>query len=178
MRASRHLSYVLRHAPEAIGIALDEAGWVPVDQLLAALARAGKALDREDLAQIVAESDKQRFAFDGRGEHIRARQGHSIDVDLGYAERVPPELLYHGTATRFLAAIREQGLQRGERHHVHLSSDARTARSVGQRHGKPIVLSVEARRLHERGEPFYLSDNGVWLVDAVAPSYLRFPTDD
>lgn len=177
MRASKHLSYVLRHAPEAIGIALDEAGWVPVDQLLAALAQAGKPLDREDLLQIVAESDKQRFALDDRGERIRARQGHSIDVELGYAERVPPQLLYHGTATRFLTAIRVQGLKRGERHHVHLSADAQTARSVGQRHGKPIVLEVEALRLHRSGMVFYRSDNGVWLVEAVAPDYLRFPAE-
>lgn len=178
VRASKHLSYVLRHAPESIGLVLDERGWVAVDRLLAALAEAGKPLGRDELTQIVAESDKQRFAFDERAERIRARQGHSVDVDLGYAERVPPELLYHGTATRFLAAIRAQGLQKGERHHVHLSADAQTAHTVGQRHGKPVVLEVEALRLHASGAAFYLSDNGVWLVDSVAPGFLRFPAED
>jgi putative RNA 2'-phosphotransferase len=148
---------------------------VSVDALLAALAARGPALSREDLAEIVATNDKQRFAFDEGGTRIRANQGHSVEVDLELAPATPPAILYHGTATRFLDAIRKEGLTPQGRHHVHLSRGADTARTVGARHGTPVVLVVDAARLSGDGATFYTSANGVWLVDAVPPRYLTFP---
>jgi putative RNA 2'-phosphotransferase len=107
------------------------------------------------------------------GEMIRANQGHSIDVDLQLEEREPPEVLYHGTVERFLSSILEAGLVRGKRHHVHLSKDVETARKVGARRGKPVILEVDAGRMHRDGHKFLLSANGVWLTDTVPPGYLK-----
>ena len=106
------------------------------------------------------------------GELIRANQGHSVEVDLQLEEREPPEFLYHGTVERFLPSILEEGLIRGKRHHVHLSKDFETARKVGSRRGKPVILQVDAGRMHWDGHKFLLSANGVWLTDSVAPAYL------
>src|SRR5271166_5362184 len=64
------------------------------------------------------------------------------------------------------------GLVRGKRHHVHLSKDVETARKVGARRGKPVILTVDAGRMHKEGHKFLLSANGVWLTDSVAPAYL------
>jgi putative RNA 2'-phosphotransferase len=140
--------------------------------LLAAAQRARQALTREVLDEIVATSDKKRFAFSADGALIRANQGHSVNVELGLAPQVPPEVLYHGTAERFVTAILAEGLRRGSRHHVHLSADVETDSRVGVRHGRLVLFSVAAQRMHSAGLPFFCSDNGVWLAEAVPPEYL------
>ena len=170
---SKFLSFVLRHNPQAIGVTLDAEGWVPVDELLAAAARDGTSISREQLEEVVATNDKKRFAFSDDGRLIRANQGHSVEVDLNLEPVEPPELLYHGTVDRFLESIRAKGLIRGNRHHVHMSADRETAARVGQRRGRPVVLVVEAARMHRAGHQFFCSENGVWLTEAVPAEYLQ-----
>lgn len=173
---SKFLSRVLRHDPGAIGVRLDQAGWASVDELLAAAGAHGRRIGRAQLEQVVALNDKKRFEFDESGTRIRASQGHSIPVELGYAPTEPAEVLYHGTATRFLDSIFKDGLVPGKRHHVHLSADVATAVKVGARHGKPAVLVVAARRMRADGREFYRSTNGVWLTERVPVGYLsRLP---
>jgi putative RNA 2'-phosphotransferase len=172
VKISKYLSKYLRHAPHELGLTLQPGGWVPVDDLLAAAEKNGFPITYDDLVECVETNDKQRFAFDMSGEMIRANQGHSIDVDLQLEEREPPEFLYHGTVERFLPSIMEEGLIRGKRHHVHLSKDVETARKVGARRGKPVILHVDAGRMHRDGHKFLLSANGVWLTDAVPPGYV------
>ena len=172
IRLSRFLSYVLRHRPDAVGLTLDAAGWVEVDALLAACAAHGRPLTLDELVQVVARDDKRRYAFSDDRLRIRASQGHSVAVELGYEPRVPPEILYHGTTERFLEAIRREGLQRGERHHVHLSADEETARRVGARRGRPVVLRVRAGEMARAGVEFLLSANGVWLTVDVAMRFI------
>src|SRR3954468_573103 len=122
-RLSKFLSPILRHQPEKVGLTLDEAGWVGITELLDALARHDHPITRETLHHIIATSEKKRFALSDDGQRIRASQGHSVEVELGYAPATPPPLLYHGTVDRFLDSIREKGLIKGDRHHVHLSPD-------------------------------------------------------
>jgi putative RNA 2'-phosphotransferase len=172
---SKFLSLVLRHQPEAIGLALDSAGWAALDELIACAARHGWKLTRERIEQIVATSDKQRFKLSDDGARIRANQGHSLAVDLQLAPRVPPAVLYHGTARQNVESIRATGLEKRARQHVHLSPDVETALKVGQRHGTPVVLEVRAAEMHAAGHAFYLSENGVWLVDSVPSEFLSFP---
>jgi putative RNA 2'-phosphotransferase len=174
-RASKFLSLILRHEPERVGLELDRAGWASVSELLEAVNRHGLALTLDQLRHIVATSDKKRFAFSDDGARIRASQGHSLEVDLQYAPQVPPELLYHGTAARFLDSIREKGLQKMERHHVHLSAETAVTVQVGARHGKPVLLVIRAGEMHRAGQLFYRSANGVWLVDQVPPQFIEFP---
>lgn len=170
---SKFLSYVLRHRPEAIGIELDSEGWTGMDALIAAAARDGRRLDRALIEEVVTTNDKKRFALSDDGLRIRAVQGHSTaTVQLQHRALVPPPVLYHGTASRFVAAILRQGLRPGARHHVHLSQEHATATSVGARHGVPVVLCVDAAAMGADGHTFYLADNGVWLTDAVPARYL------
>jgi putative RNA 2'-phosphotransferase len=178
VRDSKFLSGVLRHNPGKIGITLDAAGWVEVDVLLAALKRRGRRIDRVRLEFVVEHNNKKRFEFDESGARIRASQGHSVPVELGYEPRTPPETLYHGTATRALVSIFAEGLVPGNRHHVHLSMDVETATKVGSRHGKPAVLIVASARMHADGHEFFRSTNGVWLTEHVAPEYLSFASTD
>jgi len=170
---SKALSYVLRHKPEEFGLQLDAQGWVTVAELLHALHAQRHQVTPEQLREVVATNDKQRFSLSADGTKIRANQGHSVAVDLELTAVAPPELLYHGTATRFLASIQKDGLRSGSRQHVHLSADPVTAEAVGRRHGKPVVLTVQAGRLYRVGGLFYLSANGVWLTLAVPPEYLN-----
>ena len=167
------MSLVLRHQPGAIGLTLDESGWASVDDLLRCMDVAKKmTVSREVLDEVVAENDKQRFGFSEDGKRIRANQGHSLEIELGLQPVDPPERLYHGTATRFLDAIFRDGLIPGSRQHVHLSADRGTAIKVGSRHGKPVVLSVDTLSMVAAGCPFFCSENGVWLAEAVKPEYL------
>jgi len=177
VRLSKRLSYILRHHPESVGLVLDGEGWVDVDRILDALKRGGRALTRGELEEVVRKNDKKRFSFSEDGRRIRANQGHSVGVDLGLEPVEPPDLLYHGTVGGFLDSIRREGLKKRSRQHVHLSPDVETALKVGGRRGRPVVLVVEARRMHTGGHRFYISANGVWLTDAVPPEYLRFPDD-
>jgi putative RNA 2'-phosphotransferase len=172
---SKFLSLVLRHEPHRIGITLDEAGWTDVDALLAAAAKHGNAFTRDELLHVVATNDKKRFALSDDGTRIRASQGHSVSVELGYEPVEPPETLYHGTATRFVESIRREGLRPGERQHVHLSATPETATTVGQRHGKPTILVVRAGAMHRAGHPFFRSANGVWLTARLPMEFLEFP---
>lgn len=174
-RISKLLSYVLRHHPEEIGIVLDEQGWTDVEILLEQIKTKQVELTKKTLEYIVTSNSKQRFAFNEEKSRIRASQGHSVSINLGYQPQEPPEILYHGTARLNLTSISEYGLQKKERQHVHLSADAATAFNVGQRHGKPIVIKVQAGEMYRNGLQIFLSQNGVWLTDHVPPTYLQLP---
>ncbi len=173
VRISKFLSKYLRHEPESLGLTLAIGGWVKVDDLLAACRKKNFPITKEQLKEVVEKNSKKRFSFDTTGAEIRANQGHSIDVDLELEPKPPPVVLYHGTAQKNLESIMTIGLQKMARHHVHLSKDITTATNVGARHGKPIVLAVDAEAMHKAGFTFYCSDNGVWLADDVPAQYLK-----
>lgn len=172
-RLSRFLSLVLRHDPGATGVRLDPEGWVDVDALNAGAALKGTDFTREELSTVVANSDKKRFTISPDGRSIRAAQGHSVAVDLSLAPVAPPAVLFHGTAERNVASIETGGLHAGSRRHVHLSPDIETALRVGRRHGHPAVFSVDAARAWAEGHRFYRSENGVWLTNPLAATYLE-----
>jgi len=172
-QTSKFIALVLRHKPELAKLKLDAEGWVQVDALLRGLAAAGQPLSRADLAALVEADAKGCYTFSPDGQRIRAQQGHSVTVDLGLAAATPPPKLYHGTVPAVLEAILAEGLNKMQRHHVHLSPDAETATKVGARRGKPVVLEVDAATMSADGYIFFHSANGVWLTDAVPPHYLR-----
>jgi len=173
-RTSKFLSLVLRHQPETAQIILDSSGWVSVEDLLAGCSKVRRPMSRAELDHIVATNTKKRFEFSADGTRIRASQGHSVEVDLNYEAKEPPSILYHGTATRFLDSIREQGLLKMQRHHVHLSAETKMTLEVGARRGKPHLLTILAADMHQAGHLFYLSTNGVWLVEHVPANFIRF----
>ncbi|WP_338678826.1 RNA 2'-phosphotransferase [Janthinobacterium sp. TB1-E2] len=176
VNTSKFLSLILRHAPEKIGLALDPQGWADIGQLLALAAQHGRSLSREQLDDVVMRDSKTRYAISADGLRIRANQGHSLSaVDIGLLPSTPPAMLFHGTASRFVDAIRDGGLLAGSRNHVHLSSNRETAVAVGARHGKPVVLTVDAAAMLAQGHVFYVSDNGVWLTQAVPVAFIGFP---
>lgn len=173
VRTSRFLSRVLRHAPEAAGVHLDPHGWVEADALIEGARRRGVLLTRAVVMDVVARNDRQRFALDESGRRVRANQGHPVAVDPALVERPPPAVLHHGTGTCYVQEIRRSGLRPQGRQQVHLSATRETAWQVGACQGVPVVLDVEARRLHPQGHAFFLSANGVWLTDRVPPACLR-----
>jgi putative RNA 2'-phosphotransferase len=177
VKTSKFLSLVLRHQPEAVGLTLDEGGWVDVDVLLAACAARGRPLTRAELDHVVATNNKRRFAYSEDGRRIRASQGHTVQVDLGLAPAVPPDVLFHGTASATLPLILRDGLLPMARQDVHLSADRETAVRVGARHGRPVVLAVDAAGLAAAGQVFRVSANGVWLTGPVPPGWLRVRQD-
>lgn len=172
-RVPRMIARALRHEPELLGLALAPGGWVRVEDLLRGLAGAGRRTSREELFAIVAADDKRRFTLSPDGQRIRAAQGHSAEVDLQLETVTPPARLLHGTATRHLGGIFRDGLLPGRRQQVHLSETEEVARTVGARHGTPVILEVDAAGLSAAGHPFWRADNGVWLTGPVPVTYIR-----
>jgi putative RNA 2'-phosphotransferase len=170
---SRTMSYWLRHRPDDAGLVLDSHGWAATDAVIAALHAKGWAVDAARLAAVVAGSDKGRFELSPARDRIRARQGHSVAVALDWPRTEPPAALYHGTVARFLPAILADGLKPMARHHVHLSPDRATAAAVGARRGDPVILAIRAGAMAAAGHVFFLTDNHVWLTDAVPAEYIR-----
>lgn len=171
-KVSKFISLLLRHHPEVLNLKMDEHGWVSVIDLVEGINQ-GQPFTLEDLQTIVATDQKQRYSFNEDGSKIRANQGHSIDVDLELEPTCPPDVLYHGSATRFQASIHHQGLLPQSRLYVHLSSDVATAKAVGKRHGKVIVYMIDAKQMVQDGYLFYLSKNKVWLTKEVPVQYLE-----
>lgn len=175
---SKFLALVLRHKPEAAGLELDKNGWADTDKLIAGFRKTGRQLDEAQLERIVALNNKKRYEFSEDKKKIRARQGHSVDVDVELEEAIPPDVLYHGTARKNLQAITAEGLKPMGRKYVHLSADIETALNVGKRHGDPVVLEIDAKCMKEVGQKFWLSRNGVWLCQEVSPYRLSYAVDE
>ena len=172
---SKFLSLVLRHRPEYIDLHLNENGWADVKVLIVKSKSKNMNFTCEELEEIVATNDKQRFAFNEDKTLIRANQGHSVKtIDLQLEAVKPPEFLYHGTVEKFIDSIRRTGLQKQSRQHVHLSENIETANKVGSRRGKAIILNIASGEMHKKGFEFYLSENGVWLTDHVPAEYIKF----
>lgn len=168
------MSLILRHSPETIGLQLDDHGWADVQELIGKAARRGQRFSMEELLIVVAENDKQRFALNEDNTRIRANQGHSVNVSLELETVTPPEYLYHGTVGKFMQAIRQEGLLKMSRHHVHLSEQQDTATAVGARRGQPVILTVHSGRMFRDGIVFFRSANNVWLTDHVPVKYIEF----
>ena len=173
VQISRFLSYILRHAPESIGLSLDAQGWGEISQLILLTQKKGTPLTLELINDVVKTNDKKRFAISEDGLFIRAVQGHSLKTTVAYQAITPPKILYHGTATRFIDSIFNQGLIPNGRQYVHLSQDYKTEVNVGNRHGKAVVLIVDSEKMFSEGFEFYQSDNGVWLTLFVPVNYLK-----
>jgi putative RNA 2'-phosphotransferase len=170
-KISKNLSYWLRHNPGDIGIELGDDGWVDVKELLDK-SKAKLVFDFNELKEVVQTNDKQRFSLSEDFCSIRANQGHTTDVNIKFNEVVPPSILYHGTPDHAVPSIMKEGISKMKRHHVHLSPDKDTASIVGSRRGKFTILEIEAMRMRADGHKFYISDNGVYLVDEVPSKYI------
>ncbi len=168
---SKMLSMWLRHKPERGGLTLSKEGWVPIEEVLQAFERAGVPTSRDEFDNVVRLDGKGRFELEG--SRVRARYGHSVELEEKPHPGMPPATLFHGTARRFLERILQGGIQPMKRQFVHLSPDKRTAREVGKRRDQqPAILVVDAHRAHENGVQFYPRGKGIWLSDPIPPQYL------
>lgn len=171
------IAYILRHKPAVIGLTLDGHGYADVDELIDGVRKAGRTIDRDILENLVETDEKMRFSFNADKSKIRANQGHSFPVDVEMDECAPPDVLYHGTAEKYIKSIRENGIIKKTRNFVHLSKDVETATAVGSRHGAPIVLIVDAKRMYADGYKFFISANGVWQTESVPLGYFAEISD-
>lgn len=172
-KLSVFISLILRHKPDVVNIELDEFGYANVEDLIDGVIKSGRRIDFDILQQIVQQDKKDRYSFNEDKTLIRANQGHSINVTVSLTEVVPPQFLYHGTATRFVESIIMHGINRMSRLHVHLSDNKETALQVGRRHGMPMILTIDALKMYRDGYKFYLSKNNVFLTDFVPSEYIK-----
>jgi len=170
----RFISKILRHNPAVIGITLDENGWADVDELIGGISKKDRSIDRITLDRIVRENNKNRYSYNADKTKIRANQGHSVAVDVELKKAAPPPVLYHGTAAKFVDSIKNNGITKQKRQHVHLSADFETAVNVGKRHGSPVVLEIDAEVMNADGFSFWISENNVWLCEEVPAKYILF----
>ena len=173
-KISKYLSFILRHKPDSIGLTLSDEGWANIEELIIRTKKF--KLTKESIQTVVDTNDKKRFLISDDGQRIKANQGHSIQVKLELEPITPPDFLLHGTAERFVESIFKEGLTKQQRHHVHLSETQETAISVGARYGKPVLLKIDSKQMHEDGFEFFKTENNVWLVDCVPAKYLENET--
>lgn len=165
IKLSRRLSYILRHKPEEFDVCLSAEGWTGT----LAVAKALKCTV-EDIKRLVVTDDKGRYELRAHDTQVRAVQGHSSpQVRISYPVMTPPDILYHGTSTRNIDSILQNGINSASRNFVHLSEELVTAIAVGSRHGKPVVFAVDTKKVRARGCDFYLAPNGVWLCPLTIP---------
>lgn len=164
IRKGKQLSFLLRHDTE---YSFDEHGYREVLDLAQ-----NHGFTKDEIVELVETNDKQRYEFNDDKSKIRARQGHSVDINVDLKETLPPDVLFHGTATRFLDSIREKGILKMSRNYVQLSEKIDTAMEVGSRHGKPVVLGIDTKTMREDCVKFYLSNNNVWLTEFVDSKYI------
>lgn len=169
-RAARWVVWALRHEPQEAGIEVDREGFALVSDLIKAARSFKHVLNVQAVEDIVAADSKQRLEYSANHLKLRAAQGHSFEVDLSAQRAEPPELLFHGTATHVIDAIRRDGLRAQRRQYVHLSHELETATKVGSRHGTPVILPIRASEMARNGAVFLRASNGVWLVEEVPPS--------
>lgn len=178
IKISKFLSLILRHKPEIINLKINSEGWANIDELIKKTNDNGLSINYTDVKEIVEKNNKMRFKISNDEKNIRANQGHSININLNLKEKKPPNILYHGTTIKFIESIKENGLVKNKRHHVHLSTDKYSAINVGKRHGKPIVLEIDSKKMYQDGYLFYLSENLIWLTDKVLPKYLKIEEEN
>lgn len=170
IKIGQHISYLLRHNPE--DLYMDKNGWVDVYQLIDKL-----KISFNELQNIVDNNNKKRFSFNKDKSKIRANQGHSIKVDVELKKSTPPKYLYHGTTIKKSKLIKKNGILKMKRNHVHLSKDYETALNIAERYStnndKPFIFKINTTPMILDNVNFYLSVNGVWLVDFVDPKYLK-----
>ncbi|MBR4693622.1 MAG: RNA 2'-phosphotransferase [Bacilli bacterium] len=175
IKLSKTISYVLRHHPEEYNIELDGNGFVKIDVLLDAInakKEFQKSITIEDINYILDTSDKKRWVV--VGDKIRAYYGHSFEKEIEHEEKVPPDILYHGTSHEVVDKILEEGLLPMERQFVHLSEDVETATIVGKRRDKnPIILIIDSKRAYEDGIKFMCENNHIWLTKKVDKKYIK-----
>jgi len=166
---SKFMSLVLRHKPKSIGIILDKNGWVPLNRLVLQLNKNGFECTPEQVKDVVTNDTKTRYTI--RDGKIRANQGHSIGIDLGLTPETPPDVLYHGSNISAYESILTKGIYKMKRDHVHLSSNIDIALEVGARRGKPVLITIDTKKMFNDGKQFFLSENGVWLTDNISKEY-------
>ena len=176
-KLSIFISLILRHKPESIGIKLDSHGWANVDELIKGINGTGKYdINQLVLVDIVTEDKKGRYVFNDDKSKIRATQGHSVKIDLELIPEEPPLDLYHGTDSKFFDSIKKNGLSKMQRHHVHLTSNFETAKTVGARRktkdSSTVIFYIDTSAMELDDIKFYRSENDVWLVDHIDPKYL------
>ena len=175
IRLSKEVSYALRHAPWEYELELDENGFVPIEQLLNSLNSLneyGREIKKEDLEYIIDNSDKKRHEI--VGDKIRALYGHSVPIKIEKTIATPPDVLYHGTAKRFLDSIMKEGLLPMNRQYVHLSVDTDMATLVGKRRDvNPVILEINAKAAENDGIKFYIGNDKVWLCDKIPSKYIK-----
>lgn len=163
-RKGKQLSFLLRHDTE---YRFDEHGYREVQDLIQ-----NYGFTKDEIVELVETNDKQRYEFNDDKSKIRARQGHSVNINVDLKETLPPDVLFHGTATRFLPSIKEKGILKMSRNYAQLTENFDIAMEVGKRHGKPVILAVDTKTMREDGVKFYLSNNNVWLTEFVDSKYI------
>lgn len=181
---SKTLSYVLRHAAQKEGIPIRDDGYITFKDLLAHPLFQNYTLP--DFLAVIESSDKKRFEIDASRTMIRAAQGHSMKLDGFIMEPIENPALYpiviHGTYTKFLPSIMENGLFRMSRVHIHMATALPEHGVIsGMRSSADVIIYIDLQKAMQDGIKFYRSSNGVILTEGIdgilSPAYFRSVTD-
>jgi putative RNA 2'-phosphotransferase len=169
-RLGRFISGALRHFPDDLGLAMNQHGWVGVDVLVDAMITRYKWSNKEKLFSIIESDEKGRYEI--KGNKIRARYGHSVDVDLDYDENTLPEL-YYGASREEVDILLEKGIRPMRQRYVHLSTSVEKAKEVAKIHSEdPVLLAINAQEAQNDGVTMLEATENIVLAEEIPPQYL------
>lgn len=187
-KVSKSMSWVLRHGIDKLGLKIDELGRIPIDTLLELEQIKQLGCDETLVRTIVDTSDKKRFRLDEVNGvwMIGANQGHSKEIGEQInsdklMEKItePVELCVHGTYSKFINSIKQTGLSKMERTHIHMATGFPNDKTVisGVRSSADVFILIDMEKAMKDGIIFYRSANGVILTSGVngilEPKYFK-----
>ncbi len=169
-RLGRFISGALRHFPEDVGLEMDMQGWVDLDLLCDIMESRYRWATEERLTSLIESDIKRRYETEG--SRIRARYGHSVNVDLDYPGN-EFAYLYYGASLEEIDMLLENGIAPIRQRYVHLSTSYRKANEAASVHSEnPVVIEVDAETAQQDGIFFMAVNDDIVLVDNVPPEYL------
>ncbi|XP_061173981.1 uncharacterized protein LOC133183065 isoform X2 [Saccostrea echinata] len=176
---SKKLSFILRHGAEKMGFKFMPGGFLWVDDILRR--NEYQRFTVEDVKYVVATNDKKRFTLEEENGHlkIRANQGHSVEVEgleltpITNAKEAPDVI--HGTYFSSWEIIKEQGLHKMNRNHIHFAAGEPGENGVisGMRSSCEVIIKINMEKALESGLKFFRSANNVILCSGDENGFIR-----
>lgn len=170
-RMGRFLSGALRHFPDDLGLAMNQHGWVDVDVLVDVMMARYPWASSNRLMAMVESDNKDRYQVSGK--NIRARYGHSVEIDLDFPEN-DLESVYYGASQEEADMIQEMGVRPVRQRYVHLSSTYEKAVEAASVHTEnPVIFRVDAFAAMEGGVEMMVVNEFIVLSEEIPPEYLE-----
>jgi len=171
-KLGRLISGILRHFPDKFGLNMDKNGWVNSESLVRAVRRRYRWANRWIIKALIYSDEKKRYELSD--DKIRARYGHSVDVELSDMPEAQEDVLYYGTSEEEAQRMVEIGIKPVNQTFVHLSTTIEKSEEVARlRTDSPIILEVDAKGARRDGIRIVKANEIIALAKEIPAKYIK-----